>query len=60
VRLIDASGGAVHSYTYGDEASGDVSLVRDPELSDEPMVLHTLLDSGASFSPGTRAGGTAL
>jgi hypothetical protein len=60
VRLIDASGGVVHSYTYGDEASGDVSLVRDPELSDEPMVLLTLLDSGASFSPGTRAGGTAL
>jgi len=60
IQLSDASGDLAHSYTYGDEASEDVSLVRNPELSDSPMVLHTLLDSSASFSPGTLAGGASF
>ena len=53
----------VVSYTYGTEGGNNTSLTRDPDLTGtDPLVQHSLASTsgGASFSPGTKADGTAF
>ena len=56
VTLKDDLGTVVQSVTYGSEGGHDVSLTRNPDMSNSPLVQHTTVSTGgARFSPGTWA-----
>ncbi|MCP3938848.1 MAG: lamin tail domain-containing protein, partial [Actinomycetia bacterium] len=60
VTLEDALRRAVvQSVTYGPEGDQDQSLVRDPDFSNAPMVLHSTANGagGSLYSPGARISG---
>ena len=62
---ISVKNGAITvvSYTYGTEGGNNTSLTRDPDLTGtDPLVQHTIASTsgGTSFSPGTKADGTAF
>lgn len=61
VHLDGALSVLVQTLTYGAEANQDQSLVRDPDLSNAPPVLHTLAmgSGGILYSPGARLSGQA-
>ena len=48
--------------TWGPEGAENQSLVRDPDYSNAPFVLHTVANGsgGSRFSPGTRIDGQAF
>ncbi len=65
IRLLDADGLTVASYTYGDEGGqptlSDQSATRDPDLTGDFTGHTQATDSaGAIFSPGTRVDGSAF
>jgi hypothetical protein len=62
VTLADDLGGVIQAVTYGAEGGQDASLVRDPDYSNAPFVLHTTAtgSGGSRFSPGTRISGQAF
>jgi len=59
VTLADDLGATVQAVTYGSEGGKNASLVRDPDYSNAPFVLHTVAtgSGGSRFSPGTRING---
>ena len=59
ITVADAAGALVQQVSYGSEGGNNQSLVRDPDASDAPFVLHsTATGSGGSlYSPGTRTDG---
>lgn len=59
VALGDGSGTRLDGVTYGPEANADQSVTRAPGLTD-PFEQHTLVGSGARYSPGATPDGTAL
>jgi hypothetical protein len=59
VTVADASGAVLDTVTYGSEANGDASVVRDPELSQSVLVAHDTV-WGTLASPGTRGSGDAF
>jgi beta-lactamase superfamily II metal-dependent hydrolase len=62
VTLADDLGVTVQTVTYGSEGGQDASLVRDPDYSNAPFVLHTTAtgSGGSLYSPGTRISGQAF
>ena len=55
IILYDQNGDEVSRIDYGSEAGQNQSLVRDPEWTQGPVVLHTALSNadGQAFSPGS-------
>lgn len=60
ITLRDAGGGVVQVVSYGAEGGADEALTRQPDLTNTPLVKHTLAAPGVRYSPGTRADGQAF
>ncbi len=61
LTLVDSSGAAIDTYTYGSEGGDNQSITRDPDITGA-FIRHSLANGagGTLFSPGTRLDGTAF
>ncbi len=62
VTLADERAAVIQTVQYGNEGGQNQSLVRDPDYSNAPFVLHAAADgaAGSIYSPGTRITGQSF